>query len=73
MTRRRPVGPMKSWNEIHSERVSGINEWHARTAIRDLLHEHDGNMTTVELKLSVWLEEEQVVYINQRKPRHDRP
>jgi hypothetical protein len=63
MTKRRRPVDMKSWNEIHSERVSGINEWHARTAIRDLLHEHDNSLTQVQLKLSLWLEEEYQTYI----------
>jgi hypothetical protein len=71
MTKRRRKEPMKSWNEIHSERVSGINEWHARTAIRDLLEEHKGSMTAVQLKLSLWLEEEFLRRLELKELPHD--
>jgi hypothetical protein len=37
---------------------SDVNEYMARKAICDLLEEHKGSMTAVQLKLSVWLDEE---------------
>ena len=37
---------------------SDVNEYMARKAICDLLDEHQGSMTAVQLKLSVWLDEE---------------
>jgi len=43
--------------------VSTLNEAFARKAIRDLLHEHDNSLTQVQLKLSLWLEEEYQTYI----------
>jgi hypothetical protein len=37
---------------------SAVNEYMARKAIGDLLEEHKGSMTAVQLKLSLWLEDE---------------
>jgi len=41
-----------------ADAVSADNEYRARSAIRALLEEHKGSMTAVQLKLSVWLDEE---------------
>jgi plasmid replication initiation protein len=53
--------------------VSVMNEAHARGAIRDLLRQHDtpkemSLRLAVELKLSVWLEEEYRAYIDNSVP-----
>jgi plasmid replication initiation protein len=53
--------------------VSVMNEAHARGAIRDLLRQYDtpkeiALRLAVELKLSVWLEEEYRAYIDNSVP-----
>jgi len=55
--------PAITKDDLHGM-VSGLNEAHARSAIRDLLHEHDGDELKVRFTLSLWVEEEADRYNN---------